>query len=359
MTHPEVVLWNRLRNEQIDGVRFRRQLSIGPFIVDFCAPSHRLIIEVDGRTHGGDAAIARDHERDDWLLAEGYQVVRVSNDDVLQNTVNVVRHIREALAARKNPLPGPLPEGEGGRGSFAGSTLPVILPVISALVPNEKGMERAIAAHESGLPLKVALFTAASETFNKKNINATIAESVERFRPVVSMALERRMPIRVYISCAVACPFEGPIPPAQVAETVAGVRTLFTDADWRDVDVDLGDTIGVAHRRDIQQLLDAFDASQRARITLHLHDTFGRAGECVVRALEMGVRSFDGSAGGLGGCPYASTDDTRAPGNISTELLVQTIEHAGYETGVDHEMLRETGVYAREIVRKANSAAIG
>ena len=228
-------------------------------------------------------------------------------------------------------------------------------PVISALVPNDKGMERALKVHTSGLPLKVSLFTAASETFNKKNINATIAESVERFRPVVTDALEHRIPVRLYVSCAVACPFEGPIPPERVVETVDLLRGLFSNADWHDADLDLADTIGVAHPRDIERLLDAFTASERARMTLHLHDTFSRAASCVRTALDMGVRSFDGAAGGLGGCPYASTSAARAPGNLSTESLVHTVHEAGYETSVDPDALRTAGEYAREIVAQANA----
>lgn len=232
-------------------------------------------------------------------------------------------------------------------------------PVVSALVPNEQGMERAIACRESGLPQKIALFTAASETFNKKNINATIDESIERFRPVVAMAGEHRVPIRIYVSCAVACPFEGPIDPSLVVRTVEKLRTLFSEADWHDTDLDLADTIGVAHTEDIRKLLDAFDASSRSRMTLHLHDTFSRAGACVKEALFMGVRSFDGASGGLGGCPYASTSTKRAPGNIDTEALVTVVHEAGFETGVDTEKLREAGAYAREISHKAGAKQPG
>lgn len=347
MTKAEVVLWKRLKGDQIDRVRFRRQLSVGPYIADFCAPSLKLVVEVDGRSHEGEEAVANDRKRDAWFRNEGYRVIRVSNEQVLENTENVVRMILDVVRST-NPLPSPLPLGEGGSS----------VPIFSALVPNATGMERAVEVHTSGFPLKVALFTAASETFNKKNINATIAESVERFRPVVEAAREHRMEVRLYVSCAVACPFEGPTPASKVLETVELLRGLFAnDDDWRRVDLDLADTIGVAHPGEIEALLACFDVSARSRMTLHLHDTFGRAGACVVRALEMGVRSFDGSAGGLGGCPYASKGGKRAPGNISTELLVDAVHRAGYETGVDPETLAGAGAYAREIVARANAGA--
>ncbi|MCA9292319.1 MAG: hydroxymethylglutaryl-CoA lyase [Phycisphaerales bacterium] len=223
-------------------------------------------------------------------------------------------------------------------------------PLISALVPNEKGFERALEVHQGGLPLKIALFTAASESFNRKNINATIAESIERFRPIVPRAIEAGMPIRVYVSCAVACPFEGAIAPLQVRKVVDDVLAIFPQAARGKVDIDLGDTIGVAHPADIAALLAAFSAEEIKQLTIHLHDTYGRAADCVRAALHAGVRSFDGSAGGLGGCPYAtSAVGKRAPGNIATELLVETIEREGFATGVDRERLAETETIAVQL----------
>lgn len=220
-------------------------------------------------------------------------------------------------------------------------------PLLSVLVPNETGFERALAVHASGLPLKIALFTAASETFNRKNINASIAESIERFRPIVPRALAAGMPIRIYISCAIACPFDGPIAPVKVRAVVDDVLAIFPPSERAQVDIDLGDTIGVAHPADIAALLSAFSPAEMRQITIHLHDTFGRAADCVRAALHAGVRSFDGSAGGLGGCPYAtSASGKRAPGNISTELLVDTIEREGFTTGVDRDALATAGAFA-------------
>lgn len=255
------------------------------------------------------------------------------------------------LEGLETPPPlGPLPTPGRGGG------------VRSVLVPNEKGFERALAFHQGGMPLKIAMFTAASETFSKKNTNASIAETIERFRPIVPRAVEAGMEMRFYVSCAVACPFEGAIAPGAVRRVVDQLLALVDDEDERlAADIDLGDTIGVAHPHEIEALLDEFDDAMREQVTLHLHDTFGRAASCVLAGLNKGIISFDGSAGGLGGCPYASTPQRRAPGNISTEVLVRTVHGAGFVTRVDPGALAEAGAYARGIVEKAraNAAAGG
>jgi hydroxymethylglutaryl-CoA lyase len=228
------------------------------------------------------------------------------------------------------------------------------LPLFSVLVPNEKGMDRAEAAKDLGIDLKVAMFTAASETFSQKNTNASIAETIERFRPIVPRALRAGIPIRFYISCAIACPFEGAIDPAGVRSVADRLLALLPDDESRArIDIDLGDTIGVADPDDIVALLTQFDAPMRRQITVHLHDTFGRAAACVRSALALGIRSFDGSVAGLGGCPYASTPEKRAPGNISTEVLIDTIVEAGYRTSVDRDLLAEAGRFARYIVDRS------
>ncbi len=231
--------------------------------------------------------------------------------------------------------------------------------VLSALVPNEKGMLAAEqVACTPNLLDKVAVFTAASETFAKKNINATIAESLERFGSIVGMAGHggaggSKLLVRGYISCAIACPFEGPIAPAVVAEVARRLLAIGVD------EIDLGDTIGAGTPETVRAMLNAVFRvmgsgwSRQERLTLHLHDTFGHAAECVKAALDLGVRSFDGSVAGLGGCPYATTPGKRAPGNISTETLVRTVRAAGFETGVDQEKLGVAAEYAREIVGRA------
>ena len=363
-TIPERMLWNKLKRRQIRGLRFRRQHAIGPYIVDFYCPANGLVVELDGRTHEGEDAQEHDASRTNWLTDHGLRVIRFTNDDVITNLHGVVATIahevdqpgsRTTLPRSTTPPPNPLPEGGGVRKTPDLKRRDLErrrnqTPLISALVPNEKGFERAQAIHRAGLPLKIALFTAASETFNRKNINASIAESIERFRPIVPRAMEAGMPMRIYISCAIACPFEGAVAPGQVRRVVDDVLAIFPDDVRRQVDIDLGDTIGVAHPADIAALLSMFTADEMPQLTLHLHDTFGRAADCVRAALHAGVRSFDSSAGGLGGCPYATTaDGTRAPGNISTELLVATIESEGFSTTVDRDALARAGAFANPL----------
>lgn len=223
-------------------------------------------------------------------------------------------------------------------------------------------MQRALQVHErtAGAALdRVAVFTAASETFSTKNTNASIAETIERFRPVVALAREHGMQVRAYISCVVACPFEGPIAPEQVARVVRLLEPLAPD------EIDLGDTIGAATP---QTLGPAIDAARNACAwaqdlppeswVLHLHDTRGTAPACVEAALSMGIRSFDASVAGLGGCPFASTPGERAPGNIDTRVLIETLTRLGYETRVSVERLERAAAFARSILETGASGAI-
>lgn len=222
-------------------------------------------------------------------------------------------------------------------------------PMLSSLIPNLKGMTGLLdtASQLGSLFIeKISVFTAASETFSTKNTNASIAETILRFRPVVEQAQSLKMQVRGYISCVIACPFEGPIDPAAVTGVADQLRDIGID------EIDLGDTIGAATPESTNRLLHATLPTINANngwCTLHLHDTFGRAADCVKAALDLGVRSFDGSVAGLGGCPYASTPGKRAPGNISTETLVRTIHDAGYTTGVNLDALAEAAAFARKI----------
>lgn len=231
----------------------------------------------------------------------------------------------------------------------------------SALVPNERGFDAALAANERArqafgverLIDKVSVFTAASESFAEKNTNATIAETIERFRPIVPRAHEHGLAVRGYVSCVVRCPFEGDIPPTAVAEVVGRLLEIGID------EIDLGDTIGAATPETIEplvvEIVDRLDGRAYNRfgdptLTLHLHDTFGHAAACVGTALELGVRSFDGASGGLGGCPYASTPGVRAPGNISLRALVGAIERAGYDSGIDQAAMNHADAVARGLL---------
>lgn len=231
----------------------------------------------------------------------------------------------------------------------------------SALVPNEKGMQAALEVNRSaGFALvdKVSVFTAASESFSKRNTNASIAETIDRFKPVVALAKSTGLRVRGYVSCAIACPFEGPIAPGSVIETSARLIDLGVD------EIDLGDTIGAGTPQSIRVLLEsmlqgtlgpslqtASSLTAPVGLVLHLHDTFGAAGACVREALSLGIRSFDGAVGGLGGCPYASVPGRRAPGNIDTLTLLHEISRAGLQTGVDRSALERAGGVARSILR--------
>src|SRR6185369_13593209 len=174
----------------------------------------------------------------------------------------------------------------------------------SALVPNMKGLERAI---ESGIR-RIAVFTAASETFNKKNINMGIQESIDVFKPVVERSLKEGISVRGYVSTCFVCPYEGPITKEKVADVTRALFDLGVD------EVSIGDTIGAATPRDVEttvgHLLLHFPAG---KLAMHFHDTYGMAIANVYQSLQMGITTFDSSAGGLGGCPYAPG----ASGNVA------------------------------------------
>jgi hydroxymethylglutaryl-CoA lyase len=194
------------------------------------------------------------------------------------------------------------------------------------LVPNLKGLERAI---EAGVT-SIAIFTAASETFNRRNINMSIEESFENFVPVVARAREEQIRVRGYVSCACGCPYEGEVPPEKVLEVAARLLDLGC------YEVSIGDTIGVGTPLQVQGLLGLMQQVIPTRmLAMHLHDTRGMALANTLAALEMNVATFDASAGGLGGCPYAPG----ASGNLATEDLVYLLDGLGIESGVDLDRL--------------------
>ncbi len=193
------------------------------------------------------------------------------------------------------------------------------------LVPNERGMARALAAGAR----EIALFTAATDTFNVRNVNATVEESFARFAPVLARAKGEGLRVRGYVSTAFGCPYEGKVAPARAALVAARLFAAGCE------EVSLGDTIGVAVP---SQVTDVLGRTTEAgvpieRIALHMHDTRGTALANVVEGLREGVRVFDSSAGGLGGCPYAPG----AAGNLATEDLLYLLHGMGWETGVDLE----------------------
>ncbi len=200
----------------------------------------------------------------------------------------------------------------------------------SALVPNLRGLEAAI---EAGVE-EIAVFGAASETFSRRNINCSIGESLERFRPVVERARAHGLPVRGYVSCVAGCPYEGEVPVARVVEVGAALFEMGCS------EVSLGDTIGTGTPRRIAELVRACSAGIPIdRLGLHLHDTYGQALANYLAGLLCGVRIFDASVAGLGGCPYAPG----ASGNLATEDLLYMLEGMGIATGVDLDALVAAG----------------
>lgn len=197
----------------------------------------------------------------------------------------------------------------------------------SALVPNERGLERARAAAVK----KIAVFTAASDMFTQQNINCTVNESIERFRPVVFGAKRDGMTVRGYVSTVTHCPFEGAVPPSQVLSVVRQLLDLGVD------EISLGDTVGKSSPRDIRRLLDeVVPRLNRRCLSLHVHDTCGMAVANVLTAwTEYGLEAFDTAAGGLGGCPYAPG----ASGNVATEDVVYALKASGALLAVDERMV--------------------
>ncbi|PYC83415.1 hydroxymethylglutaryl-CoA lyase [Streptomyces tateyamensis] len=232
------------------------------------------------------------------------------------------------------------PRVTGLREQYPGLRLPV-------LVPNERGLDRALARGAD----EVAVFASATETFARRNLNRTVAESLEMFRPVVSGALAAGATVRGYLSMCFGDPWEGPVPPAQVVE--AGLRLLELGC----AELSLGDTIGVATAGQVSALLGAFDRAgvPVQRIAVHFHDTYGQALANTLTALRHGVTVVDSSAGGLGGCPFAKS----ATGNLATEDLVWMLHGLGIETGVDLAGLAATSTWmAGQLGRPSPSRAV-
>ncbi|CTQ49619.1 hydroxymethylglutaryl-CoA lyase [Jannaschia donghaensis] len=204
----------------------------------------------------------------------------------------------------------------------------------AALTPNIRGYDGARAARAD----EVAIFASASEGFSKANLNATIIESLERFTPVVRAAGDHGMPVRGYVSCVTDCPFDGPVPPGDVAAVVSALRELGC------YEISLGDTIGRGTSDAVDAMLDAVLGEMDAgRLAGHFHDTAGRALENVDVALARGLRVFDAAVGGLGGCPYAPG----AAGNVATETLLAHLTAAGHATGLDADIIDRAAAMAR------------
>ena len=213
------------------------------------------------------------------------------------------------------------------------------------LVPNLKGFEQALAAGVG----EIAVFGAASEAFSQKNINCSIAESLERFRPVAEAARSHNIRVRGYVSCVLGCPYQGEVRPAAVAEVAARLLEMGC------YEVSLGDTIGVGTPASVARMLDAVALLVPVeRLAGHYHDTWGMALANIYASLEMDVAVFDASVAGLGGCPYAAG----ASGNVATEDVVYLLHGLGIETGIDLERLVDAGAYICAELGRAPSSKV-
>ena len=209
----------------------------------------------------------------------------------------------------------------------------------SVLTPNMKGLEAALAAPRAEWPDEIVVFGAASEAFSQKNINCSIAESIERFAPVVEAARAQGIAVRGAMSCTVGCPYEGEIAPEKVGYLAGLMKGIGVDR------VDVADTIGVGTPLKVQRAIEATQAHFGIDdISGHFHDTYGQALSNTLAALGLGVWNFQSSVAGLGGCPYAKG----ATGNVATEDVVYLLHGMGIDTGIDLDALIDAGVYISE-----------
>jgi hydroxymethylglutaryl-CoA lyase len=214
------------------------------------------------------------------------------------------------------------------------------------LTPNLKGFEAARAAGAT----EVAIFAAASESFSKKNINCSIAESLERFKPIVLESKKYDIKVRGYVSCVLGCPYEGEIAPARVADVAASLHEMGC------YEVSLGDTIGTGTPGKTKAMLEACTKRMPIKkLAGHYHDTYGQALANIYASLEMGVATFDASVAGLGGCPYAKG----ATGNVATEDVVYMLHGLGIRTGIDLERLVDIGQWISAILNRPSSSRAG
>jgi hydroxymethylglutaryl-CoA lyase len=213
------------------------------------------------------------------------------------------------------------------------------------LVPNMKGFDAALDAGAT----EIAVFAAASETFSNKNINCSITESLERFRPVADAAQANGVRVRGYISCVLGCPYEGDIAPRAAADVAA---SLFAMGCY---EISLGDTIGTGTPGRAQAMVDAVAAEvPRERLAGHFHDTYGQALANILACMELGIAVFDSSVAGLGGCPYARG----ATGNVATEDVLYMLSGLGIETGVDLDAVIDTGRYISDALGRQPASKV-
>ena len=213
------------------------------------------------------------------------------------------------------------------------------------LVPNMKGLEGAIAAKAG----EIAVFGAATESFSRKNINCSIGESLDRFRPVCESALAHGMRVRGYISCVLGCPYEGNVDPAAVARVAADLLKMGC------YEISLGDTIGVGTPLEAQSMVDRVaEIVPRDKLAVHFHDTYGQALANILASLERGIAVVDSSVAGLGGCPYAKG----ATGNVASEDVLYMLNGMEIETGIDLQRLAAAGQFISDILGRPSGSRV-
>ena len=213
------------------------------------------------------------------------------------------------------------------------------------LTPNLIGFENAVAAGAK----EVAVFAAASESFSQKNINCSIEESVERFKPIFAKAQDLGIKVRGYVSCVLGCPYEGEISPGKVVKVA---DLLYQSGSY---EISLGDTIGVGTPASTEAMINAVkEVVPTTNLAVHFHDTYGQALANIYAALELGIRTIDSSVAGLGGCPYAKG----ASGNVATEDVVYLLNGLGIESGVDLDKLVDAGDYISRFLKRNNNSKV-
>ncbi|MGB2974068.1 MAG: hydroxymethylglutaryl-CoA lyase, partial [Candidatus Competibacter sp.] len=221
------------------------------------------------------------------------------------------------------------------------------LPAVAypALAPNLRGFNAAVAAGAR----EVAVFGSASEAFSRKNINCSVAASLARFEPVLAAARQAGIRVRGYVSCALGCPYEGPVAPAAVARVAGALYDLGC------YEISLGDTIGVGTPEAAKRMIETVGGRvPLERLAGHYHDTYGMAIANIYASLQCGVQTFDASIAGLGGCPYAKG----ASGNVATEDVVYLLDGLGVETGVDLEALLDCAAWISEVLERRPASKV-
>ncbi len=288
-------------------------------------------------------------------MSESVRIVEVGPRDGLQNEsspidtatkVRLIDLLTEAgagyIEAGSFVSPKAIPQMAGSDEVFDGLSRRKDV-VYAALTPNMRGYDQAVASGAD----EVAVFSAASEAFNQRNINCSIAESLARFEPVMEAAARDQIRVRGYVSCVVGCPYEGAISPEHVRDVSQSLL------DMGCYEISLGDTIGIGTPGEVATLLQLLTKSISAsQLAVHCHDTYGQALANIYVALEHDIRIIDSSVAGLGGCPYADG----ATGNVATEDVVYMLHGLGYETGIDLDQLIDAGNFISAALDRENNS---